>query len=1099
MSAEPYGHSQLDTEGPGSSVIVPRQPPGSTVPASFAQSRLWYIDQWQPNSPLYNVADAYRLKGPLDVDILNRCLTEIARRHEVLRTRFVAPEGLPLQVIEPPSPIASTLRDLSAEPRAEVEARLQALITAEVHRPFRLDELPLWRSLLIRLAPDEHVWVLTIHHIIYDAWSGQILHRELAALYRAFSQGQPSPLPELGIQYADFSVWQRKQAHSPLFREQLEFWRSRLSGAPALLELPADRPRPSEMTTSGATVRTELPAELDAALTSFSRAQRVTPFVTLLAAFAATLYRISGQSDLVIAAPVANRTQVEIEPLLGFFVNTLALRIDVSGRPSFRRLVERVRDVVFDALDHQDLPFERLVEELQPQRALTHTPIFQVLFQLNEIGRVPLLFDDISVEETPFDYGVARMDLAVTLNRSSAGLRGFAIYNSDLFDAATIQSQLAAFAALLEKALANPDCPVEQLPLLAPADRQRVLVDWNRTQEAYPADLCLHQLFERQAQSRPTACAVSDQAGELTYDQLNRRANALARQLLQRGVGPEVPVALLVDNSAAAVVAILAVLKAGGAYVPLDPTAPDERLGLIIRDSGARLALAVPALAPRLRASGLQCLLVQHHDPAPPGDWAENPSTGVTPDNLAYIIYTSGSTGTPRGVQIAHRGLVNLIHFDLRAFRIGSSAHVLQPLAISFDAATMQIFNALGGGGCVYMPDAETLLSPPALLQYVSQNKVSHTTFVVSMMMALPYAHLPDFCDVAVGGEAVPPELVARWIKGRRLYNVYGPTETSILTVWAPCAVDAQKPPIGRPIANCFAYVLDRNLQPMPVGVVGELCLGGVAVARGYLNQPALTAERFVPDPFCGEPGARMYRTGDLVRFLPDGNIDFVGRRDFQVKVRGFRVELGEIESALRQHPAVAEAVVQTYDAPGSQHQLAAYVVLKADRTVSVADLMEHLSRKVPPYMLPTSLTVLPAMPLTSAGKLDRRALPAPARPVGVGTLIEPTTAMERLVAAVWCRALGLEKVSVRDNFFDLGGHSLLAMQVIAQVHQQTGIQLSPREMVLGTLAQVAAALERSAKTTTPEPGPSAPSPVAAAGRLSGLVDRLLRRWRGGQ
>lgn len=1074
--------------------IQPRLPPGSIAPASFAQSRLWYIDQWQPNSPLYNVPVAYRLKGPLDVAVLDRCLSEVARRHEILRTHFVAPEGIPLQVIEPPAPFTSSLLDLSGQPRSASDSALAELIQAEARRPFSLSRTPLWRSLIIRLSPTEYVWVLTMHHIVCDGWSVQVLHRELAALYAAYSRGEPSPLPELAIQYADYSVWHRRQLEGPLLTEQLGYWKARLAGAPPLLELPLDRPRPAEMTSSGAGAYSALPRSLGEAVTAFSRAHRVTPFVTLLAAFAATLYRITGQADLVIGTPVANRTELETEPLIGFFVNTLAMRIDLSGHPTFAELVERVRVTVFDALDHQDLPFERLVEDLQPQRALTHTPVFQVLFQVNEIARVPLSFLDVSVEPLRVNSGIARMDLAVSVQRHADGLQISVTYNSDLFDRATIDFELAAYGALLQGALAHPDQRIELLPLMTQADLQKVVVDWNRTAADYPHTACLHQLFEHQVQRHPGAMAVQTQERSLTYDELNRRANALATRLMESGVAPEVPVAILVDHSAESILAMLAVLKAGGAFVPLDPTAPPERLRFMLSDSRPRLLLTRPSLANLLQGDGPERWFLDLD--APLSDSANAcPPSGVTADNLAYIIYTSGSTGTPRGVLVPHRGVVNLVTFDQRTFELGPTARVIHVVAMHFDAATRHISLALGGGGCLYMPDPETILSPPALLSYMRQHSITHAPFILSMMMALPVEDLPALRIVTVGGEAFPAELASRWLKGRRLFNVYGPTEASVMTTWYECLDESRDPPIGRPIANCSAYVLDGNLQPLPPGAIGELSLGGVPVARGYLNHPDLTAERFVPDPFSTTPGARMYRTGDMVRFKPDGNIHFVGRRDFQVKVRGFRIELGDIESALRQHPAVAEAVVITFDAGFRDRLLAAYVVLRQGAVATVPDLLAHLSSRLPPYMVPSFVTILPAMPLTSSGKLDRKALPAPTRSTAVGGSAEPSTEMERLVAAAWCRALKLPSVGVRDNFFDLGGHSLLAMQVIAWIHQQTGVQLSPREMVLGTLGQVAAALERSKPN---EPG-SAPQPVAPpSGRKPGrsALERLFRRDR---
>ncbi len=1074
--------------------FIPRRSPDSRAPASFAQGRLWYIDQWQPNSPLYNMHAVYRLGGPLDVALLDRCLTEIARRHEVLRTRFVAPDGAPVQVVEPPGSVASSLLDLSSNSLEENEGRLQGLLTSLVRQSFRLDRLPLWRSAVIRLAPDEHVWVLTIHHVICDGWSMQILNREVSTLYEAFGRGEASPLPDLPIQYADYSIWQRQMLGGPLLQEQLKFWMSRLSGAPPLLELPLDHPRPSELTSSGFHLRSAAPSGLAAALTTFCKARRVTPFITLLTAFAVLLRRITGQEDLVIGTPVANRSYLELEPLIGFFVNTLALRIDVSGNPTFGEMLNRVRSLALDAYDHQDLPFERLVEELHPERALTYTPVFQVLFQADETARTRLTLPGLTVKPLAVDSGTARIDLTLAIQRDADGLHTSSVFNSDLFERSTIEEQVSAFHTLLETALDEPDTSIAALPLLSPSQQQRVLIEWNRTGAAYPSCHCLHHLFEEQAARWPDSPAVWSRGRTLTYDELNRRANALAFELMERGVRPEVPVAILMDRGPAAIVALLGVMKAGGAYLPLDTSTPADRLRLILQDAGVSLALTCASASQLLEGTPVESILVDLERPLPDHGLTVNPITSVTPDNLAYIIYTSGSTGVPRGVLVAHRGVVNMVAFDHRTFDLGPSSRVIDVVSLSFDAATRHIFLALGGGGCLYMPDAETILSPPALLELMREQAITHAPFIVSVIMALPWDELPALRVVNVGGEACPAELVARWGAGRRLFNVYGPTETSIFATLAECAADGHPPPIGRPIANSTAYVLDENQQPLPVGTVGELCLGGIGVARGYLNRPELTAERFLPDPFSSLPGARLYRTGDLARFRPDGNIGFVGRRGFQVKIRGFRVELGEIEGALSAHPAVRQAVVVTFGDASREHSLAAYVVLHEHASAATDQLIDYLAGLLPPYMVPASLAILPALPLTSSGKIDRGALPAPARRETPGTYHEPRTEMERSVAAVWRRVLNLDRVGTQENFFDLGGHSLLAMQVVAQLEGQYGVRLSPRDLLLGTLAQVAASLERQSHGTGQFGAPDAPR-AGAPERPHGIRG-LLRRLR---
>jgi amino acid adenylation domain-containing protein len=887
-----------------------------------------------------------------------------------------------------------------------------------------------------------------MHHIVSDGWSMGVFLRELVVLYEAFYKGHPSPLEELPIQYADFAMWQREWLEEEELETQLAYWEGQLAGVP-VLELPTDRPRPAAPSHQGAQQSLLLPKEFSESLKALSRQEKVTLFMTLLAAFEVLLYRYTGQEDIAVGTPIANRTRTEIEELIGFFVNTLALRTDLSGDPTFRELVARVREVTLEAYAHQDLPFEKLVEELRPERNLSHPPLFQVGFGLQDAAGEGVAVGEVAVEPVEVDKGTAKFDLTLSMVEGAEGLRGTVEYSTDLFDAGTMARMLGHYRTLLEGIVANPNRRLSELPLLTEAERHRMLVEWNDTAVAYSEDSCIHELFEAQVARTPETVAVVFEGQQLTYRELNGRASQLARYLRALGVGPEVLVGICVERSLEIAVGILGILKAGGAYVPLDPMYPRERLAFMLDDTRTPVVLTQERLLERLPQHEAEavCLdrdwnaIAQHDDATPPVE--------ATAENLAYVIYTSGSTGAPKGVQIAHRGLCNEIESVIRTFRPQQGDRVLHSVSFSFDAATSHMLMTLCSGATLYVASEDSRLDSAGLAQMLREHGITHVSLPASVLAALPYEELPALETISVGAEACSAELVARWAPGRRFFNAYGPTEATIVATVVECTDGDRKPPIGRPIANTQVYILDHHMQPLPIGVPGELHIGGAGLARGYLNSPELTKEKFIPNPFSDESGARLYKTGDLARWLPDGNIEFLGRLDHQVKVRGFRIELGEIEGALRGYPAVQEDVVLAREDKPGDRRLVAYVVPDRESSLTVSKLRRFLWKKLPGYMVPSAFVFLDALPLTPNGKVDRRALPAPdaTRPDLEEVFVAPRTPIEELVTGVWAEALELEQVGIHDNFFDLGGHSLLATSVVSQLRDLFRVELPLRSL----------------------------------------------------
>ncbi|WP_420124961.1 amino acid adenylation domain-containing protein, partial [Longimicrobium sp.] len=1039
------------------------------LPLSFAQERLWFIDRLERGSAVYNIPVARRLKGALDGPALERALGEIVRRHEALRTVFAELDGSPVQVIAPFGGFALAVEDLSALDEADREAAVRRRAGEEARRAFDLSAGPLFRAALLRLGAEEHVLLLTMHHIVSDGWSMGVLFRELWALYAAFAEGRESPLAELAVQYADYAVWQREQLAGETLDRQLAYWRERLAGAPALLELPTDHPRPPVQTYRGATVPVALSSDLLERLQRLGRSEGATLYMTLLGAFQVLLSKYAGSEDVVVGSPIAGRTRGEVEALIGFFVNTLVLRTDLGGDPSFRQVLGRVREATLGAYAHQELPFEKLVAELQPERSLSHSPLFQVLFALQNAEGGASTLHGLEVSGAGTAREVAQFDLSLTLWTTGQGLRGALDYSTDLFERATVERMLGHLERVLEQVAADADVRLSRLELVGEAERARVLDEWNRTEAEVPAGQCIHQLIEAQAARTPDAVAVIAEEASLTCAQLNARANQLAHHLARRGVGPETRVGLCLERGVEMVVSILAVLKAGGAYVPLDPGYPPERLAYMLEDSGVAVLLTQSRLRGILPASDVPTLDVDAAWNSIAAESAENPAPAVTPSNLAYVIYTSGSTGRPKGVMNAHRGVVNRLWWMQAEYGIGADDVVLQKTPFSFDVSVWEFFWPLQQGATLVMARPDGHRDPLYLQDVIERRGVTTLHFVPSMLQQFVETADPARCTslrrVICSGEALPPALVARFHERFpapvELHNLYGPTEAAVdVSHWACARQDAADVvPIGRPVWNTQLYVLDAALTPAPVGVPGELYIGGVQVARGYLGRPGLTAERFIPDPFSARPGARLYRTGDKSRWRADGAIEYLGRLDFQVKVRGFRIELGEIEGVLRRSEGVVDCAVIAREDETGDRRLVAYVVGEAETET----LREHLRRELPEYMVPAAFVPLDALPLTANGKLDRKALPAPEGDAYARRSYEaPLGEIETALAEIWGELLGVERVGRWDHFFELGGHSLLAMKLIERM-RRAGLYTDVRALfTTPVLAELALAVGRA-------------------------------------
>ncbi|MBI8248139.1 non-ribosomal peptide synthase/polyketide synthase [Pseudomonas aeruginosa] len=1035
----------------------------SSPQLSFAQERQWFIWRLDPHSAAYNIPVALRLKGPLRRDALQGALDLLVQRHETLRTTFVEHDGAPRQVIHPTLPIAIEER------RPPVAGEdLKGLVETEAHRPFDLQRGPLLRVLLLPLATDECVLVLTLHHIIADGWSMQVLVDELIRVYAALRHDEPPALAELPIQYADFAAWQRQWMDGGERERQLGYWVSRLGGEQPLLELPSDRPRPQQQSHRGRRIGIPLPAELAEALRRLAQAEQGTLFMLLLASFQALLHRYSGQNDIRVGVPIANRNREETEGLIGFFVNTQVLCAELDGQLPFRELLRQVRRAVVEAQGHQDLPFEQLVDALQPERSLSHAPLFQVMYNHQRDDHRGSRFaslGELEVEDLAWDVQTAQFDLTLDTYESSNGLLAELTYATDLFDASSAERIAGHWLNLLRSIVARPEARIAELKLLDEAEARADLLQWNPHPQDFPPASCLHRLIERQAAERPRATAVVYGERALDYGELNLRANRLAHRLIELGVGPDVLVGLAAERSLEMIVGLLAILKAGGAYVPLDPRYPSDRLGYMIEDSGIRLLLTQRAARERLPlGEGLPCLLLDAEH-----EWAgypeSDPQSAVGVDNLAYVIYTSGSTGKPKGTLLPHGNVLRL--FDATRHWFGFSADDAWSLfhSYAFDFSVWEIFGALLHGGRLVIVPYETSRSPEDFLRLLCRERVTvlnqtPSAFKQLMQVACAGQEVPPLAlrHVVFGGEALEVQALRPWFerfgdRAPRLVNMYGITETTVHVTYRPLSLadldGGAASPIGEPIPDLSWYLLDAGLNPVPRGCIGELYVGGAGLARGYLNRPELSCTRFVADPF-STTGGRLYRTGDLARYRCDGVVEYVGRIDHQVKIRGFRIELGEIEARLLAQPGVAEAVVLPHEGPGAT-QLVGYVVTQAAPSDPAAlrdTLRQALKASLPEHMVPAHLLFLERLPLTANGKLDRRALPAPDASRLQRDYTAPRSELEQRLAAIWADVLKLGRVGLDDNFFELGGDSIISIQVVSRA-RQAGIRLAPRDLFL--------------------------------------------------
>ncbi|MBD3307336.1 amino acid adenylation domain-containing protein, partial [candidate division KSB3 bacterium] len=1037
----------------------PVAPPMSQVsreehlPLSFAQERLWFLEQFEGQQAVYNIPAALKITGTLEIEDLQRSLNQIVRRHETLRTSFTDVDGKPVQVIAPAMDIPVPIVDVQSLSKEAQATEAQRIMAVEAARPFDLEQGSLLRILLIRLSQSEHLLLITMHHIITDGWSMGVFIRELALLFEAHSQGIPARLPDLPVQYADFAQWQREWLTGEPLERHMHYWRRQLAGAPPLLELPTDRPRPAVQTFHGKTEYFQLDTALTQALRTFSQQEGATLFMTLLAAFTLLLERYSHQEDIVVGTPIANRTRSEIEPLIGFFVNTLVLRTDLSGNPTFTDLLARVRQTTLDAYVHQDVPFEHVVDQLQPVRSLSYAPLFQVMLILQNTPVEPLTLPGMTLTPLETEGISAKFDLTLAFEETDAGLQGALEYNTDLFDRATICKFLAHFDNVLRSVTSYPHQPILSVSLLSEADRQHVVRDWNATEVEYPLDQCIHQLFEAQAANTPEAVAVVYREKTLTYRELDQRANQLARYLQQRGVGPEVLVGICLERSLEMMVGLVGILKAGGAYVPLDPEYPQERVAFMIEDSQISVVVTQQKFLTVIPEQTVTPICLDTDWEAIAQERSDPPLSDVTADNLMYVIYTSGSTGKPKGAMNIHRALCNRLLWMQEAYQLTEHDRVVQKTPCSFDVSGWEFFWPLITGARLVMAEPGGHKDSAYLVRMIRDQQITTMHFVPSMLQVFleepDVEHCTSLHRVICSGEALSYPLQERFfsrLKTAELHNLYGPTEAAIDVTFWHCLPASQRRivPIGRPIANTQIYIVDAAFQPVPVGVPGELYIGGVNLARGYFARPELTAEKFVPNPFSQVPGSRLYATGDLARFLPDGTIDYLGRIDHQVKIRGFRVELGEIEATLARHPAIRETVVILREESPDDKRLVAYYVSDQEQELALPELRHFLRQHVPEYMIPAAFVRLDKMPLMPNGKLDRRALPIPelSRDDLQERYVAPRNPVEERLAEIWADILRIDRVGVYDNFFELGGHSLLAAQVIARIQKAFGVKL---------------------------------------------------------
>ncbi len=1053
---------------------VPHADRGGPLPLSWAQQRLWFLDQLDKSaSHAYHMPAALRLHGSLDVPALRATLDRLVLRHEALRTRIGLRDGAPVQRIDPPGPFALLEHDLSGLDDAAQLVEATRLALEETLAPFDLERGPLIRASLLRLAPDCHQLLFTQHHIVSDGWSVGIVLREVSALYAAFSRGLPDPLAPLPLQYADYAAWQRGWLRGAELERQLGFWKQHLGGAPALLELPLDHPRPAVQGYAGASVVHILPAPLAASLRALGQRHGGTMFMTLLAAWSALLARLSGQDDLVVGTPVANRQRSELEGLVGFFVNTLALRITLDENETGAALLARAKAATLAACSHQDLPFEQVVEALRPRRSMAHHPLFQVMLSVDNTPRSgAVALPGLRVEPLTQSAATTQFDLALNVHDDGRVLECAWHYASALFEPATVRGWSRHFEILLAALAADPSLPVAALPVLDTSQRAELLALARGAGLPGAPPALMHVLFERQAARTPHAVALRDEGGEVSYAETNRRANLLARRLLATVARPDTRVAIYAERSVEMVIGLLAILKSGAAYVPLDPSYPLDRLAYMLEDSAPAAVLAQPALAARLPPLRVPLLLLEAAAEAGEASNPEPAALGLTPAHLAYVIYTSGSTGKPKGAMNQHDGSVSHLLWARDYFALAGHDRVLQKTPVGFDVSVWEIFLPLLSGVTLVMARARGHTDPAYVCAAIAQHRITVAHFVPSMLALFLDQPEAAACRslrmVVCSGEVLPPALyrrLAQVLPGVALHNLYGPTETAVhMTAWECTPEAARRVSIGQPIPGSAVYVVDALGRLLPRGATGELYIGGTVVGRGYLHRPRLTAERYLPDPYAaeGERDARLYRSGDIGRWLPGGGLEYLGRNDFQVKLRGLRIELGEIEAGLRACEGVRDALVLAR-ADGGEQRLVAYLLGDEDGTqVAAFALRAALSAGLPEYMVPALYVWLPAWPLTPSGKLDRLALPAPGHAdLDLEAYEAPRGATETALSLLWQELLGVEAVGRRDDFFALGGHSMLAMRLHARVRAEWGGALALRDIVASPqLHAMAAAID---------------------------------------
>ncbi len=1051
--------------------IAPREHTVQPV-ASFAQERVWFLSQWDTASCLYNIPLALRLRGKVQVRRLEQSLNEIVRRHEVLRHRFLAEGGCLKLQIAPFQSLDITCIHLEHLSAGEQEVLVKAILQAEMDTPFDLVQGPLLRPALIQLDQDEYLFSLVFHHIAFDDWSPGILLRELSLLYTSLCEQRLPQLPTLSIQYADFAAWQRQRLQGEQLAELQAYWRAKLGGVLPLLQLPTDYPRPALATDQGGQQTCVLSPALSEALRGLSREKGVTHFVTLLAAYATLLYRYTAQEDLLIGTPVVNRDRAEISSLIGYFGNMLVLRLRVAGENDFLTVLREAQQVCLDAFAHQDFPFEKLVEELHPERSTSHTPLFQTVFSLRTDASAELQLGDLQVSLYEIARRTARYDLAMEVVETESSFVISLNYKSELFDAATIASMLEHYRVLLEDIVTQPSRRVTDLSLLTSSEYHQLVDTWNATDVAYPLDQCVQHVFERQAEQSPAFLAVISADRSLTYGELNRQANQLAHYLRRFHVGPGAAVGICLERSPAVVIGVLAVLKAGAAFLLLDPSYPAERLAFMLADAQVSVMLAQQGT--QISASTVQHTIDIEADwPLIAQESEQNPVHHATAEDLAYLIYTSGSTGTPKGVMISHRSLCNRLLAVGDFLQVTPQDRFLQKTPYAFDVAIGELLTPRVLGATLVLARPQGHLDPRYLLDIIVQQEITYVHFVPSMLRLFLEQDLSPLREsrlkhVWCGGEALPLDLQEAFFQRlpAKLYNGYGPSETTIGVTCCVCEPGRarKRVSIGHPLANTYIYILDAALNPVPQGVIGELYVGGVQVARGYLGHADLTQERFLPNPFRPEAGARMYRTGDFARYLEDGAIEFLGRIDTQVKIRGVRIELAEIEAALVLHPAVKQALVIARTDASNLPFLVAYLVPVAGQHPDPQELRGFLQKKLPEYMLPATFIALDALPLLENGKVNLALLPSPVRTRDVvdTAYTAPRNQLEQQIAAIWCDLLGVERAGIHDNFFDLGGYSLLLLRFQNRLREELHQELSMVELYQApTISALANALQQ--------------------------------------